>query len=86
MLQWKRMGFDLSELEPALAFEDLDRAHALYAQTEQRITGAIDVLRRLEAHESSFTVTERELHGYRLMNLIDLEATKEFVEHAISTR
>jgi len=86
MLQWKRMGFDLSELEPALASEDLDRAHALYAQTEQRITGAIDVLRRLEAHESIFTVTERELHGYRLMNLIDLEATTQFVEHAISTR
>lgn len=86
MLQWKRMGFDLSELEPALASENLDKAHSLYARMEQQITDAIDVLRRLQAHESLFTVTERELHGYRIMNLIDVAATRQFVDHVISTR
>jgi hypothetical protein len=86
MLQWKRMGFDLSELEPAVSCRDLDRAHALYAATERNITKSIDALRLLEAHASVFSVTELERHRYRLMNLIELDGTNDAIELAISTR
>jgi hypothetical protein len=86
MLQWKRMGFDLSALEPALSIKDMDQVYELYIQTERQITQAIDTLRLLEHHETLFTVTEKEIHSFRAMNLMDLDESMAFVNDAISTR
>jgi hypothetical protein len=86
MLQWKRMGFDLAELEPAMTMQDLDQAHGLYKSIEHTVTQAIDALRYLVSHESRLTVTERERTHYRLMNLIDIDETVKDLEHLISLR
>ena len=86
MLQWKRMGFDLADLEPAMSMQDLDAAHALYKSTEQTVTKAIDALRYLLAQERRLTVTERERTHYRLMNLIDIDETVKELERLVSLR
>ena len=86
MLQWKRMGFDLAELEPAMTMQDLDHAHELYKSTEHTVTQAIDALRYLIAQQSRLTVTERERTHYRLMNLIDIDETVRELEHLVSLR
>lgn len=86
MLQWKRMGFDVSALEPASLTKDLDRAHQLYAEVEALIRQSVDGLRRMAEHHALFSVSERERFDYRLMNLLDVESTVEAVEGIISTR
>lgn len=86
MLQWKRMGFDVSALEPATLTKDLDRAHQLYAEVEGLIRQCVDGLRRMAEHHALFSVSERERFDYRLMNLLDVESTVEAVEVIISTR
>lgn len=86
MLQWKRMGFDVSALEPATLTRDMDRAHQLYAEVEALIRQCVDGLRRMTEHHALFSVSERERFDYRLMNLLDVESTVEAVEVIISTR
>ena len=80
MLQWKRMGFDLSALEPALSLTDMDDAFSLYRSVELNIVRAIDALRLLETHESALTVTEREMFNYRMMSLLDVEQNAQDLE------
>lgn len=86
MLQWKRMGFDLSELEPALSVPDLSYAYGLYAQTESTIILAVDALRFLTAHHEKLTVTEKERFHYRIMSLFDVENTANQLQTLVSLR
>ena len=68
MLQWKRMGFDLSALEPALSMNDMQEVHAVYAAVETDIRLAIDGLRLMEHHHGRLSVSEREMFNYRMMS------------------
>lgn len=86
MLQWKRMGFDLSALEPALSLTDMDDAFSVYRSVELDIVRAIDALRLLETHESALTVTEREMFNYRMMSLLDVEQNVQDLETLLSAR
>ena len=86
MLQWKRMGFDLSALEPALSLTDMDDAFSVYRSVELDIVRAIDALRLLETHESALTVTEREMFNYRMMSLLDVEKNDQDLETLLSAR
>lgn len=86
MLQWKRMGFDLATLEPALAMSDMNQVHALYASVESTIVLAIDGLRLMEHHREKMSVTEREMFNYRMMSLMDVEDHISELEAMISSR
>lgn len=86
MLQWKRMGFDLAALEPAMATKDTAKAHAIYASVEQDIVRAIDALRLMEEHSEQLTVSERELFNYRFMALNGVEDASEELLLLLSTR
>ena len=86
MLQWKRMGFDLASLEPALSMSDLHQMHALYASVESTIILAIDGLRLMEHHHQKLSVTEREMFNYRLMSLMDVRHHIDELETMISSR
>ena len=86
MLQWKRMGFDLASLEPALSMNDLSEMHALYVSVESTITLAIDGLRLMEHHREKLSVTEREMFNYRMMALLDVDVHIDELETMISSR
>ena len=86
MLQWKRMGFDLSALEPALSMNDMEEVHAVYASVEADIRQAIDGLRLMEHHHGRLSVSEREMFNYRMMSLTDVDQHVLELEHVISTR
>lgn len=86
MLQWKRMGFDLSELEPATLAQNTDAAFDIYALVEGKIRVSVDALRLMEEHQAILTVTERERFRFRFMSLHDIEAAVEELERLISTR
>lgn len=75
MLQWRRMGFDLTELEPALSMGSNDEAYAVYREVEDRIRDATEALLHLHASSDMFTVAELERWSYRLLNLVEVEET-----------
>lgn len=75
MLQWRRMGFDLTELEPALSMSNNDEAYATYHAMEERIRTATEALLHLHASTDAFTVAELERWSYRLFNLVDVDET-----------
>ena len=86
MLQWKRMGFDLAALEPAMATHDMDKAHTIYSAIEQEIILAIDSLRLMEQHGSKLTVSEREMFNFRLMALNRIPEAADELLALLSTR
>ena len=73
MLQWKRMGFDVSELEPALSSKDGVMAHKIYREVEEKIRRAIDLSRLLEEKSNSLSVTAYEVTMFRIMQLTGLD-------------
>lgn len=79
MLQWRRMGFDLTELEPALSMGNNDEAYAVYREVEDRIRDATEALLHLHASADMFTVAELERWSYRLLNLVEVEETSAHV-------
>jgi hypothetical protein len=80
MLQWKRMGFDVSELEPALTSNDSASAHHLYRAVEEKIRKAIDLSRLLESNSESYSVTTYEVTMFRIMQLTGLEEIEAMLE------
>ena len=72
LLQWRRMGFDVSDLEPALDAEP-ERMETLYRDVEQRVRAAIDLERRLNACAHSFEPKHVERDRFRLRQLTGLE-------------
>lgn len=86
MLQWKRMGFDLAALEPAMAANDIAKAHAIYVGVEAEIIMAIDAIRLIEQRNEDLTVTERERFNYRFMALNEVAEGYEELISLLSSR
>ena len=86
MLQWKRMGFDLAALEPAMASNDMAKAHTIYAGVEADIIMAIDAIRLMEQRNQDLTVTERERFNYRFMSLNEVAEGYEELFTVLSSR
>ncbi len=86
MLQWKRMGFDLAALGPAMATSDMNKAHGLYQVVERHITAAIDAIRLMEQERHRLSVSELELYNYRFMSLNSVLDGVNELENLLSTR
>ena len=86
MLQWKRMGFDLSTLEPALVMSDVSKSHAIYETVESDIICAIDCIRLIEANREKLTATEREMFNFRLMGISNVREVAQDLETMLSSR
>lgn len=69
MLQWKRMGFDVSELQPALSMNDMERAYQLYLDVEKRVRQAIELIREVEAKSNQLDVKTIQRSMYNLFQL-----------------
>ena len=86
MLQWKRMGFDLSALEPALVISDVSKSHAIYETVESDIVCAIDCIRLLESNRDKLDATEREMFNYRFMAINNVREAAHDLETLLSSR
>lgn len=83
LLQWRRMGFDVSDLEPALDAEP-ERMETLYRDVEQRVRAAIDLERRLNACAHALEPKHVERDRFRLRQLtglVDIASRLDDVEH-----
>lgn len=71
ILAWRRMSLDVSELEPAMKYQDIDRAYALYRVVEEKVRTAVELDRRIDlleaigdsANATSFRFRTRQLTG-----------------------
>mgnify|MGYP000143626597 CR=1 FL=1 len=79
ILQWRRMGLDVSEVEPALHMDD-DDAFSLYSKVEQKVRIAVELERAIEHHKSAFTASELTTSKFRIRQLTGLEEIRTMIE------
>lgn len=72
ILQWRRMGLDVSEVEPALTMES-EQAYALYASVEEKVRRAVDLERHLNQNGASFSATDEATARFRIRQLTGLD-------------
>ena len=82
ILQWRRMGFDVSDLESALIQDDEEREQ-MYRHVEACVRRAIDLDRRLTQFADHLPATEVEHCRFRIRQLTGLDdvASKLSSEH-----
>ena len=76
ILQWRRMGLDVSEVEPALNLAS-DDAYALYSKVEEKVRRAVDLEQHLELHTEDFTASEEATARFRIRQLTGLDQLEE---------
>ena len=86
MLQWKRMGIDVSDLEPAMATLDMDRAHGIYSEVESTVRNVVDLCRLIDANSEKISVTEREIMTFKIMQLSSIREVEHRLEEILATR
>jgi hypothetical protein len=79
ILQWRRMGLDVSEVEPALHMDDED-AFVLYSTVEQKVRTAVELERAIEHHKLAFTASELTTSKFRIRQLTGLEEIRVMIE------
>lgn len=72
ILQWRRMGLDVSEIEPALKYQE-DKAYDLYKSVEEKVRRAVDLDRFINSNSSSINASDLATDIFRLRQLTGLE-------------
>jgi len=72
ILQWRRMGLDVSEIEPALNYQE-DKAYHLYKSVEEKVRRAVDLDRFINSNSSSINASDLATDIFRLRQLTSLE-------------
>ena len=73
ILAWRRMGLDVSELEPAMKYQDIDRAYALYRVVEEKVRTAVELDRRVDILDSAGDSSNATSFRFRIRQLTGLE-------------
>ena len=71
ILQWRRMGLDVSRIEPALTY-DVDRAYELYSTLEEDVRRATELERFIHENESLIEASELATDMFRIRQLTGL--------------
>jgi len=72
ILQWRRMGLDVSEIEPALKYQE-DKAYELYKSVEEKVRRAVDLDHFINSNSSSINASELATDIFRLRQLTGLD-------------
>lgn len=79
ILQWRRMGLDVSEVEPALHLADHE-SYSLYSEVEGKVRRAVELERLLEQKESMLSASELTTSKFRIRQLTGLEEILSLVQ------
>ena len=72
ILQWRRMGLDGAEIEPALKYQE-DKAYELYKSVEEKVRRAVDLDRFINSNSDSINTSELATDIFRLRQLTGLD-------------
>lgn len=78
ILQWRRMGLDVSEVEPALTMEN-EEAYALYAVVEEKVRRAVDLEQHLNQNLDSISATDEATARFRIRQLTGLDELEQLL-------
>ena len=81
ILQWRRMGLDVSEIEPALKYQE-DKAYELYKSVEEKVRRAVDLDRFINSNSSSINASDLATDIFRLRQLTGLEELERKYYHS----
>lgn len=79
ILQWRRMGLDVSEVEPALAMSENESAHQLYASVEEKVRRAVELENHLEAISDNLSASELTTARFRIRQLTGLDEIEKWL-------
>ena len=71
ILQWRRMGLDVSRIEPALKY-DIDEAYELYQSVEEDVRRATELERFIHENESIIEASDLATDMFRIRQLTGL--------------
>lgn len=71
ILQWRRMGLDVSRIEPALTY-DIDEAYELYQSVEEDVRRATELERFIHENESLIEASDLATDMFRIRQLTGL--------------
>lgn len=71
ILQWRRMGLDVSRIEPALTY-DIDEAYELYQSVEEDVRRATELERFIHDNESLIDASDLATDMFRIRQLTGL--------------
>lgn len=72
ILQWRRMGLDVSEIEPALNYDD-ERAYALYTIVEEKTRRAVELEQFINENKNQLSASEISVDLFRIRQLSGLD-------------
>jgi hypothetical protein len=79
VLQWRRMGLDVSEVEPAL-HQALDDAFVLYTTVESKVRVAVELERRIDSVSEHLNASELTTSKFRIRQLTGLEDIERMLD------
>ena len=79
ILQWRRMGLDVSEVEPALAILEEEASYQLYSSVEEKVRRAVELENHLEAISESISATELTTARFRIRQLTGLDELEKWL-------
>lgn len=86
ILQWRRMGLDVSALEPALNMQDISAAWELYSLVEEQVRFAVELDRRVDILSASGHRADALKYRFRIRMLNNLAVVeRELEEEMISS-
>lgn len=72
ILQWRRLGLDVSAIEPALAYQEKD-AYRLYKLVEEKVRRATEIERFIHANQQYLDATQIAVDMFRVRQLTGLD-------------
>ena len=72
ILQWRRLGLDVSVIEPALAYQQKD-AYQLYKLVEEKVRRATEIERFIHANQQYLDATQIAVDMFRVRQLTGLD-------------
>ena len=76
ILQWRRMGIDVSGIEPALSYNE-DKAYLLYRTIEENVRRATELERFIHENQDLLDVTQVAIDMFRIRQLTGLDELEQ---------
>ena len=83
ILQWRRMGLDVSAAEPALYSTSDDDGYLIYKRVEQNVRRAVELDNRLDLLEQRGFKSEVTKMRFRIRQLTGFDAVEKRIDELI---
>ena len=84
ILQWRKMGLEVSELEPAL-YKRPNEAYAIYKTVEEKVRKVTEIERLIDAPGNNFDSTKRSIYRFQLRQLTSIDKIEKEIVEALSS-